>query len=90
MGMRQAKELIFQKIDEPFVVEHFDMEEVEKVCVGKAANLVVDAYREENDISEQEQIAVIYMKNKPNRCYQLRNWDMSFLYDNVPTGAFLD
>ena len=81
--MRQAKEIIFQNFNEPYFVVHIDMEDVERVCIGKACNLVVAAYMEENKISDQEQVAVVYLKGKPNRCFPLKDWDLSFLHDNV-------
>lgn len=80
--MRQAKEIIFQSFNESYLIEHFDMEDVEKICIGKACNLVVAAYMEENKISDQEQVVVVYLKGKPNRCFPLKDWEVSFLYEN--------
>lgn len=81
--MKQAVKLVFQKHEDTYVVKCFDMEEVEKICIGRACNLVVAAYRSENEISEQEQVAVVFLKNKPNQCFPLKDWDVSFLYDNL-------
>ena len=83
--MRKAKKLLFQKWDESYTVESFDMDEVEKICVGRASNLVMVAYQSENDISDQEQVAVVYLRDKPNRCFSFKGWEMSFLYDIART-----
>ena len=83
IAMKQAVKLVFQKHEESYAVECFNMEEVEKICIGRACNLVVAAYRSENEISEQEQVAVVFLKNKPNQCFPLKDWGISFLYDFV-------